>query len=161
MPQRAEVDQQDLNVRAGRGLVQITLEAEQRRSALRRSLATRLLQALSHEVDHSGRIQAGLGCQTTLREELVCEGVASAFDLEVQPTIHLPWTDALTVQEERVMWRRARPLLNRTGLYDRWFFGGTAVPYRTGFQIGYHIVRDYLDRHPEPQRRRSSTKRRR
>ncbi len=45
------------------------------------------------------------------------------------------------------MWRRARPLLNETGLYDQWFFGGGGVLYWTGFQVGYHIVRDYLARH--------------
>jgi uncharacterized protein YjaZ len=46
------------------------------------------------------------------------------------------------------MWARARPLLNQTGLYDQWFFGGGGVPRWTAFQIGYHIVRGYLNRHP-------------
>jgi uncharacterized protein YjaZ len=47
------------------------------------------------------------------------------------------------------MWGRARPLLNHTGLYDQWFFGGGGVPYDTAFQIGHDIVRDYLNRHPK------------
>jgi len=32
--------------------------------------------------------------------------------------------------------------------YHQWFFGGPGIPPDTGFQIGYHIVSDYLARHP-------------
>ena len=64
---------------------------------------------------------------------MISEGVASAFDFQVQPTIHLPWTDALTAHQERMMRRRARPLLNHAGLYYQWFFGGGGVPSDTAF----------------------------
>ena len=131
------------------GQVMITLDTKQSPRALRQSLRLWVTQALSHEVDHSVRIQKGPGFGTTLLDEMVSEGVASAFDIQVQPTIHLPWTDALTNHQEQVMWRHARPLLNHTGLYAQWFFGGGGVPPDTAFQIGYHIARDYLERHPK------------
>jgi hypothetical protein len=131
------------------GQVMITLDTKQRPSALRQSLRVWVTQALSHEVNHSVRIHKGPGFGTTLLDEMISEGVASAFDIQVQPTIHLPWTDALTNRRERMMWGRARPLLNHTGLYDQWFFGGGGVPYDTAFQIGHDIVRDYLNRHPK------------
>ena len=131
------------------GQVRITLDVKQNPRALRQSLRVWVAQALSHEVNHSVRIQTGPGFGTTLLDQMISEGVASAFDIQVQPTIHLPWTDALTNHRERVMWNRARSLLNHTGLYDPWFFGGGGVPYDTALQIGYHIVRDYLNRHPK------------
>ena len=129
------------------GQVMITLDTKQSPRALRQSVRVWVTQALSHEVNHSVRIQTGPGFGTTLLDEMISEGVASAFDIQIQPTIHLPWTDALTHHQERVMWSRARPLLHHTGLYGQWFFGGDGVPADTAFQIGYHIVRDYLDRH--------------
>ena len=130
------------------GQVTITVNTRQHAGALKHSLTTYLVEALSHEVDHSVRIEAGPGFGTTLLEELVTEGISSAFDIQVQPTDALPWIHALSPQQERTMWARARPLLNQTGLYDQWFFGRAGVPYWTAFQIGYHIVRDYLNGHP-------------
>jgi len=130
------------------GLVTATLDTHESPTALRRTLRAWLLVALSHEVDHSVRILAGPGFGTSLLDQIVSEGVASAFDIEVQPNIDLPWTHALTARQEQEMWHRARPQLNLAGLYDQWFFGGNGVPHWAAFQIGYHIARDYLARHP-------------
>ena len=47
----------------------------------------------------------------------------------------------------RVVARRA--LLGQTGLYDQWFLGGHGIPYWAGFTIGYDIVADYHQRHPD------------
>lgn len=126
----------------------IPIDVEQNRSALRRTLSVWLLEALTHEIDHSVRIQDGPGFGPTLLAQMISEGMSSAFDIEVQPTIRLPWTHALTAGEERQMWNRARPLLAQRGLYGQWFSGGKGVPRWTGFQIGYHIVRDYISTHP-------------
>jgi hypothetical protein len=130
------------------GQVTITLDIHQGPAALRRTLRVWIPEALSHQVDASVRIETGPGFGTTLLQQMISEGVASAFDIQLQPTIHLPWTTALTAHQEHVMWSRARPLLNHTGLLDQWFFGGGGVPESTAFEIGYDIVRDYLDRHP-------------
>ena len=104
--------------RPGSGQVQILLDIQQAPSALRRSVSTWLLQALAHEVDHSVRIEAGPGCWPTLLDQRICEGMSSAFDIQVEPTIQLPWFRALTACQETAMWSRAHPLLNKTGLYD-------------------------------------------
>lgn len=130
------------------GEVEIAIDVRQSPSALRRSLSVWLLPALAHEVDHSVRIQAGPGFGRTLLEQLISEGLSTAFELQVDPHIQLPWTHALSAGEEREMWRRTRPLLGAFGLYDEWFFGSGGILHWTGFQIGYHIVRDYLLRHP-------------
>lgn len=130
------------------GQVLITLDIQQSHGALKRSLSTWLPEALAHEVDHSVRIGAGPGFGLTLLEQLISEGMSSVFDIQVEPTIQLPWVHALTVRQESEMWSRARPLLSNIGLYDQWFFGGDGVLHWAAFQIGYHIVRDYLARNP-------------
>lgn len=95
------------------GQVSIPVNIQQRSSALRRTLSIWLRQALSHEIDHSVRIEAGPGFGPTLLGQLVSEGMASAFDVQVQPTIALPWTHALSPAQEGQMWSRARPLLQQ------------------------------------------------
>lgn len=130
------------------GLVQIMIDTHQSRSALKTTLRVWLLQALSHEIDHSVRFEAGPGFGLPLLDQLITEGLASAFDVEVQPTLRLPWAHALSARQERELWNRARPLLQQTDLYNKWFYGAGRVPHWTGFQIGYHIVSDYISTHP-------------
>ena len=78
------------------GQVQITIDAHQSPRLLKRTLDTWLLVALAHEVDHSVRVQAGPGEGGTLLDRLITEGMSSAFDIQVSPTIRLPWVHALT-----------------------------------------------------------------
>jgi hypothetical protein len=132
------------------GQVLISLDPAQTRAAFRRTLTTWLLVTLAHEVDHSVRIQAGSGFGLTLLEDFISEGMWFDFDIEVEPTIRLPWVYALTRGEERTMWNRARPLLSETGrgLYDQWFFGGRGVPCGPDFRSDTTSSVTTLARHP-------------
>lgn len=130
------------------GMVQIMIDTHQSPSALKTTLRVWLLQALSHEIDHSVRFEAGPGFGLPLLDQLITEGLASAFDVQVQPTLRLPWSHALSAHQEREMWNQARRMLQQTDLYDQWFYGGGGVPQWTAFQIGYHIVSDYISTHP-------------
>jgi Predicted Zn-dependent protease (DUF2268) len=105
---------------------------------------------LSHEIDHAVRIEGGPGFGNTLEEALISEGLATAFDEEAWPNLHDPWADAVMVPQEAALWQRAQSDLALSGrqVYDEWFFGIGGIPRWTGFTIGYHIVRDYLSRHP-------------
>lgn len=129
------------------GDVGITVDTRRSGSSLRYTLTSGIVQALSHESDESVRIRSRLATPNTLLNSLIREGLASAFDLQIQPALNLPFLRVLSPAEEAQMWQRARPLLADTGM-EQWFFGGGGVPPYTGFQIGYHIVRGYLARHP-------------
>jgi uncharacterized protein YjaZ len=83
-----------------------------------------------------------------LLADLIGEGLASAFDIQVQPGLELSSLHVLSRAEERRLWR-ANPLLGDAGLYGQWFFWGGGVPPLAGFQIGYDIVLDYLALHPK------------
>ena len=108
-----------------------------------------LPRAFSHETDHSVRILAGPGFGGSLLEQLITEGISSAFDTAAFPGTADPRDRAITHSQECALWKQAQPLLGQTGLYDQWMFGGGGIPHWTGFTIGYDIVTGYHQHHPD------------
>lgn len=106
-----------------------------------------LPRTFSHEVDHSVRARAGPGLGGTLLEEIISEGISSAFDMAAFPGTPDPWNRAITRSQECALWKQAQPLLAQTGLYDQWMFG-IGIPHWAGFTIGYDIVTGYHQHHP-------------
>jgi len=107
---------------------------------------------LAHEVTHSVRILAGPGHGLTLLDELIDEGVATAFDQAAFPGPPDPWSYAITPSQECTLWKKTAPQLFSADLDVTWMAGGRFdgydVPASTGFTIGYHIVNDYRAHHP-------------
>jgi uncharacterized protein YjaZ len=103
---------------------------------------------LAHEVNHAVRIRKGPGFGPTLLPQLISEGIATAFDQVAFSGPVDPWTHAITPAQECALWKKAKPQLGYTGLYDAWMFGSYGIPHWTGFTIGYHIVNDYRHYHP-------------
>ena len=99
--------------------------------------------------DHSVRILAGPGFGQSLLQQIISEGISSVFDETAFPGPPNPWDRAISPRQECALWRTATPRLGNPGLYDLWMFGGDGVPHWTGFTIGYDIVADYRDRHPQ------------
>ena len=108
-----------------------------------------LPRTFSHEIDHSVRILAGPGFGGSLLEQLITEGISSALDIAAFPGTPEPYDRAITRSQECSLWKQAQPLLRQSGLYDQWMFGGGGIPHWTGFTIGYDIVTDYHQRHPD------------
>jgi uncharacterized protein YjaZ len=104
---------------------------------------------LAHEVNHSVRILAGTGIGTTLLQQTISEGIATALDQAAFPGPPAPWSQAITPARECGLWDKIQPQLGAAGLYDLWMFGGPGVPHWTAFTIGYHIVNDYRNHHPD------------
>lgn len=124
---------------------------------LRQALEVWLPRMLSHEVDHSVRILAGPGFGTSLLAVTVSEGISSVFDEAAFPGPPNPSDNTISQGQQCTLWREAQPLLSTSRLYYWWMFAGPyplgttkrpRVPYWTGFTIGYHIVADYVLRHP-------------
>jgi hypothetical protein len=131
-----------------RGQVTVSFGPTQQAS-LRTAAGFWLPRALSHEVDHSVRIQAGPGIGSTLLPQIISEGISSVFDEAAFPGPPNPWDRAISPSQECTLWNTAQLDLEGGGLYDMWMFGGTGIPHWTGFTIGYDIVKDYRDRHPQ------------
>jgi uncharacterized protein YjaZ len=71
------------------------------------------------------------------------------FDGAAFPGLPDPWDNAISPGQECALWNKAQSSqLGSPFDYDQWMFGGDGVPHWTGFTIGYHLVRDYLTRHP-------------
>lgn len=117
------------------------------RASIEKALSE-LPRSLSHEVDHSVRILAGPGFGPSLLPQIISEGISSAFDQAAFPGPLEPWDDAISPAQECNLWKKAEPQLASTGLYNLWMFGGFGIPHWTAFTIGYHIVKDYRERHP-------------
>ncbi len=117
-----------------------------------------LPRALAHEALRSVRVLRGPGLGTTLSDQLVEEGLASAFDEAAFPGTSDPWVGALSPSEECRQWQQLTPALGETGLFDQVMFGGPVqssklkedwVPALTGMAIGYRLAAAYLARHPK------------
>jgi uncharacterized protein YjaZ len=108
-----------------------------------------LPRTFSHEVDHSVRFLAGPGYGPSLLERIISEGISSAFDTAAFPGTPDPWDRVISHSQECALWKQAQPLLGQTDLYNQWFLSGNGIPYWTGFTIGYDIVADYHQRHPD------------
>ncbi len=134
------------------GAIDITIDPVSK-LGLARTLRRWLPSTIAHEAQNSARVVHGPGFGQTLLEWMVSEGLADVFSSAAFPaTPTLPWTNALTADEEQRLWQQAQPSLNQPNsgssrLYDRWFFGGGGIPRWAGYTIGTHIVEGYLARH--------------
>lgn len=114
-----------------------------------------LARTLAHEVDRSVRITIGAGLGRTLLDQLVADGVATAFGESAFPGPPDPWVHALSATQECQQWHHLEPLLEVVGIHQEVLTGGSvssaifgesSMPLLTGRAIGYHIVAAYLER---------------
>jgi hypothetical protein len=129
---------------SGQVILQVGRTAQ---STLGRTLHLWLPRDLAHEVNHSVRILDETEFGTTLLQQTISEGIATAFDQAAFPGPPDPWTRAITPAQECALWQKVKPQLGATNLYNLWMFGGPGVPHWTAFTIGYHIVNDYRNHH--------------
>jgi len=105
---------------------------------------------VAHEYHHSVWTNRYLSQSFDLVDYLMFEGRADSFAHMVYPDVVAPWTEALTAEQEAAQWQAMQPYLGTlSGMTQRKFmFGGTDVPRWAGYTIGFHIVQDYLKKHP-------------
>lgn len=103
---------------------------------------------LAHELHHCAR-WAACGYGETLLEEMVSEGLADHFDIEVNGGVPKPWSIALPKEQLDILEERARNE-SEDGTYDHdaWFFGSDeeGIPRWAGYALGYAIVEKYMTR---------------
>jgi hypothetical protein len=119
---------------SGQVILQVGRTAQ---STLGRTLHLWLPRDLAHEVNHSVRILDETEFGTTLLQQTISEGIATAFDQAAFPGPPDPWTRAITPAQECALWQKVKPQLGATNLYNLWMFGGPRVPHWTAFTIGY------------------------
>ena len=88
-----------------------------------------------------------------LIDYLVFEGRADTFAHQLYPELTAPWTNALGAEEEIIQWEAIQKILKTTSYQtlSDYMFGnqGQDIPLWTGYTIGFHIVQDFVEKHPE------------
>lgn len=135
-----------------RGLVTITLDPDN--PNFETSITKgELRKTLTHELHHSFR-HATCGYGFRLGEVLVTEGLADAFDEEINGGDGNLWNHAIAATDWLGVIERAELELWADGYnHSAWFFGwngyGDPLPRWAGYSIGYHLVKTYLAANPD------------
>jgi uncharacterized protein YjaZ len=89
----------------------------------------------------------------TVQAFMVTDGMADSF-ATAEAKVSLPWDHVFaSAQQEQQIWNQIQPHLMDSGNYPQGnleMLGDRAKgwPPDTGFSFGFHIVQDYLARHP-------------
>lgn len=111
-------------------------------------LLFKMQRLLAHEINHCLRYTT-TDFGKTLGEQVISEGIADNFSLEVIGGVTYPWCKSIK-EEDLPYWideLKQRSL--DVDVYKEWFhnFKGI-IPKWVGYSLGFHIVRTYLDKHP-------------
>ena len=89
----------------------------------------------------------------TLLDYLIFEGRADSFAHLIYPDKIAPWTTAISSYQETRQWEKISEDLEITDLEKqrKYMFGdrSDSIPIWTGYTIGFHIVQQFLENHPE------------
>lgn len=105
---------------------------------------------LTHELHHSFR-HGTCGYGFKLGEALVTEGLADAFDAELNGGDGHPWNHAVAPADWAGLLERAeRELWAESYDHAGWFYGSDRrLPRWAGYTIGYRLVKTYLAANPD------------
>ncbi len=104
-----------------------------------------LARTRARQVAHSVRITSGPGLGRTLRDQLVADGLATAFDQSAFPGPPDPGMGALTAKQECQPWHHLQPLVAKASIHAEVLVGGKvpcvtfgepSLPALTGRAIG-------------------------
>lgn len=119
---------------------------------LEASLEAELPAMIAHEMNHAKR-RRSVGYGNTLSQALISEGLADHFSVEVTGISPPRWSVAVQGQELQDLIGTASQTWNESSYgHPKWFFGTTnEVPRWAGYSMGYKLVNDYLENHPNTQ----------
>ena len=110
--------------------------------------------AVAHEYHHSvwtAKYHAQKA-PTYLVDYLVFEGRADSFAHQLYPELMAPWVTALSEEEEIRQWETIQGILKLTSRESiQSYMGGGQrnIPLWAGYTIGFHIVQELIEKHPE------------
>ena len=112
------------------------------------AINTHIFQTIPHEYHHTMRYRT-VGFGKNLFEALVSEGLACHFAMEVCQTEAPEYCVAYTEKEIEKWMEEAKSMwFNEEFDYYDWFVGRTK-PRNIGYAIGFSLVNEYIEQHPE------------
>jgi uncharacterized protein YjaZ len=105
---------------------------------------------LAHELHHVARYRS-CGRRKTLLDELVAEGLAGHFVIEVFGGEPEPWFNAIRSEDLNKLMKLYKINFSKPNNSSKWFFGdkNEKIPKWAGYTIGFEIIRKYLKTHPK------------
>jgi len=115
---------------------------------LQEHFAEVLQSTVVHELHHAMRNRT-VSWPGTLLDDIVGEGLADHFDVEINGSHPRPWAHALSDKELEEYYALAKPRFahrNTEDDYYTWVLGSEqdGIPRWAGYALGYKIVGDYL-----------------
>lgn len=110
------------------------------------NLTSTIQSTIVHELHHVMRSRTH-PWPGTLLDDIVGEGLADHFDMEITGSEPPQWAHALSDEQLEEMYTRAEPLFHTKGNgYSNWMFGSPeeSIPQWTGYALGFKIVDDYI-----------------
>lgn len=109
--------------------------------------------SIAHEYHHNTWVDLVYdeSDEYNLLDALVYEGRADSFANLMYPGRDIPWTKAISPDQEKMLWESAQQDLEDTtwDTESRYLFGGSNIPRWTGYTIGFHIVQSFLKNNPD------------
>ena len=107
---------------------------------------------MAHEYHHSVWVSRNFKTVNfSLLEYLILEGRADNFAAMAYPDIDSPWINLFGVEKEKFVWNMIEDRLDmRDGEFNmKMAVGDDHVPFGSVYTIGYRIVQEFLNNHPE------------
>ena len=106
---------------------------------------------IAHEYHHSTWCSRNwVSADFSLIEYLVFEGRADLFASEQYNSVSNPLTNFLTIDQESEIWRLIKSEIFEKGheRINKVMFGSDNIPFGSGYNIGFNIVRLYKEKYP-------------
>ncbi len=111
-----------------------------------------IIRTLAHESHHLMKHRVS-GCEETLIEYIISEGLADHFEIEITGQKPQPWSIALSDEDLKkyINFALTHQKTKMNEYVDtKWFFGATEeIPLFAGYSIGFSIIKKYLSENPD------------
>ncbi|WP_323797083.1 DUF2268 domain-containing putative Zn-dependent protease [Nisaea sp.] len=133
----------------------VTLWLAPEHPKLDENLGEPLARMIAHEMNHVMRFRS-VGGPESLGDHLICEGFAGRFVQELFGNSPEPWEQAIPKTEFQRYIPQAMDDFNKRAGYRQekismyeWMFASGTMPRWLGYTLGYEIVGQYLEDHPD------------
>lgn len=126
-------------------LISVWLDSDK----LGESMIVEVKSTIVHEMHHAMRNRI-IPWPGTLLDDIIAEGLADHFDMEVNGCGPKPWSVSLTSDEIVSYEVKAKPLFNHQNTesdYYKWVLGteDDDIPKWAGYALGFKMVKNYLE----------------
>ena len=116
---------------------------------IQESISKQFSRTLTHEIHHAIRTKY-VGYGNSLLEALISEGLADHFDSEINQCKPQSWDTALNQEQlDKFNKLATKEYFNKNYNHNDWFFGSNDIPKWTGYTLGFELVKNFLQKHPD------------